>query len=474
MDKKPLFNKILATLHKKGWVTLRVVEHEDYIMHTFDRTALDMSMAVTALKEYISANGWKAPKIPVDPDKSESYTTYMLSANARGMVAPVARKYISLIYRPKKDSISLGQMEMGFGWNSKALRYYPLRKTMPLLNYSDSGVWLFNWQKKPRVLKGGDIRSRHDDPIPEHVDWAARDIMGIDYDWRQYDLTWKNFMGTKDRFEAIERAYGVRIPKAMKVLSPKDLVRVAQVINPNDMNKLCQAIAKNPEWSKENTTVGLGTVIATAMNVDNPWVLNDWIDDHVALKQKMNLKISSIKRVQDMHRRMSYARAIKNTKYVKPHNKYKDVLKEIDPAVSVEFIKSKNRLLDETVKMSHCVATYADKINRGESAIFHIEYLGLPYTLEVVEGRNLNRVFGITNTDQVIPDRQPDRIMQQAQLRGYANDVGGKGPPAELVDKINSALTLHNVKPQPARHFEQKPEIKKPAPQQIPVHELEF
>jgi hypothetical protein len=418
MDNQDLFKTILDVFHLKGWTELRVTTHEDYIMHTFDRSDPSVKPRIMAARAAIKEKGWATPKslgcvesqFVADPPKSEQ----------------IFERFVRLIYRPKSGNISLNEMQLGFGFSYSKQRHYPICKSIPKLSLTEKGLWFFNLSRKPRVLMGG--MASVWGPVEDHVDWMARVVMGIDYEWKYFKNSWKNFLGTRDKYEMLERVHGARIPKALRYLTDRDLERLVRVIKPNDMNRLCQALIAVPKEIESPTLERImAQVYATAESTPPYYIINDWIDDHVVLGQKMNLKISSVKRIMDTHRRMSYARALKNTKFVKPHEKYRNVLAEIDPEVSVEFIRGKDRLLDETVKMSHCVATYADRINTGKSAIFHLEYQGIPYTLE------------ICHKEQVL-NLQPQSFTRN-QLWGYGNS----DCPKELIDRVDAALSIHNA-----------------------------
>ena len=67
--------------------------------------------------------------------------------------------------------------------------------------------------------------------------------------------------------------------------------------------------------------------------------------------------------------------------------------------------------------MSHCVSSYAQKINNGDCAIFSINYSDAKYTLEV----------GISNN-----------IYQLSQIRGKYNC----NAPEELINSINQHFNL--------------------------------
>lgn len=123
-------------------------------------------------------------------------------------------------------------------------------------------------------------------------------------------------------------------------------------------------------------------------------VAKRYIDDYVRLclqtKTKVQLNLSSIKRIVELHdelinakknREMPTIHIPKNTVYTK--------LRKLLPK-EFEWIKTKNRLLKESEIQHHCVWTYGDKINADKSAIYSFVYApeNKRYTIEFVYGNN--------------------------------------------------------------------------------------
>jgi hypothetical protein len=142
----------------------------------------------------------------------------------------------------------------------------------------------------------------------------------------------------------------------------------------------------------------------------NGWVIRDYIQDLVALKRKMSLKMTSKTRIEDEHRKMTKERMIKGIKAIKVAERYKTLFKDSD--IEAELIETKERLLAESIDQDHCVATYGNQINAGTCAIFCITWNGTKYTLQV------NSYF------------------QNVQFRGHRNTDA----PKECVEKVNARL----------------------------------
>lgn len=429
MSKQLIVERILAVLKRNGWQEPTIIKYEEGTVWSFDITGhLDRSIWINT-QQHVKENGWRTP-LP-RPYQSTEVPEFMRSTHV-----PTAGilTHVSIAYRHEKDTISITERKFGIAWNSIKKRYYPSKRIVNKLSYTPKGLWTFGQKdRKPRVLMGGN--AAHTGRVEDYVDWAVKEILEINYDWQGFKASWKHFLNTRNEFDFLEKKYGVRLPKAFRALSTFDMCKAAEIINPQDFNRLCQIISAH-NWHQERK-VSLDHLLTRAMGITDNHMIRDWMDDHLHFKQKLNLKINSIKRLQEEHRRMSYARSLEKFEVVTPHEKYWDILSQIDPSVKVELIMTKERLLDETVKMAHCVATYGAKINRGDAAIFHIEYLGVPYTLEVSE-INLPLYTTATGTKHLGFYRQ--------QIRGFANDVGCDGPPQSLKNAIDITLELYNEK----------------------------
>lgn len=394
MDRHQLFLKIIDTLHSKGIKEDRIHEHEDYIMYVFDSDSEYVKANFRRLQAEIKEKGWKTEGEVMSPTVLDTY---------------------ALIYRPKTNSIHYNKRTSGYMHSFHKKRYYPVVKTTPLPAFTDKGLWGFNFKRKPRRLKGGFnmVSTSGEGKL------IVQAILGIDYDWSNFQVGHKFFQDTKDKYEMLERYSGARVPKALRFLCDEDLLKLCQVVEPNDMNKLCQVMSANKEARFSNLT----DVMKMVFNIRDSHFVSDFIGDHVALKKKLNLKASSVKRMEEEHRRMTRERALRGIKKITVWDKYRNALEKIDPEVKWELIENAERLLEETQNMSHCVASYGDKINQGNCAIFHLEYKGEPWTLEVVE-RTQNR-FGTQM-----------KGLANNQLKGIRNAL----PSSDLEYIINHAL----------------------------------
>lgn len=102
-------------------------------------------------------------------------------------------------------------------------------------------------------------------------------------------------------------------------------------------------------------------------------------------KEKINISFKSIKKVKEAHDELSEKNYMKRTPGVKitKESKFKLLRKILPP--EFEWIKTRKRLIEETVMQHHCVWSYADKINKDRCQIYsYVDEDGKRYTLEFV------------------------------------------------------------------------------------------
>lgn len=100
-------------------------------------------------------------------------------------------------------------------------------------------------------------------------------------------------------------------------------------------------------------------------------------------KQKIKINFRAVAALREAHDRVSESVYMKETPLVKikKNTRFKE-LRKILPD-EFEWIKSRKRLIKETVMQSHCVWSYADKINRDTCQIYsYVNENGERFTLE--------------------------------------------------------------------------------------------
>lgn len=110
--------------------------------------------------------------------------------------------------------------------------------------------------------------------------------------------------------------------------------------------------------------------------------VHDYVRNCLQSKKPVNLKFKSIRKVITRNTDITLENSNQSTpKIIIPRNsKFKD-LRAILPE-DFEWIRSRQRIIAEGQLMRHCVASYADSVNRDLCAIYHLFKNGKNYTIE--------------------------------------------------------------------------------------------
>lgn len=352
--KKELFDRIVAYVS-----TLKPI-HTHTVKEDFESYCFKFHDASEAVKEL---------KAGIEEGVSNQKLAYKFS-NPR-------HRYVTLLYNHVKDSISVSEFETGWAYAFKKDRWYPLSKNKPIACYSKRLYMFHHQNRKPRIMSAH-VGNLYGMPYRE----IFRMLMGSEHN-PSLAVTARHAFGTKDDWEVIYNATGVKVPKALRIFPESDVFDLIRVLrNPNELSSLCMYLAE-VDPAKDVRRADLCTVLSCMMldSVDAAWLLRDYIQDHIALKRKMSLKIRSKTRIEDEHRKMTKERMIKGIKAINVAERYKILFKDSD--IQAELIETKERLLEESITQDHCVATYANQINSGSCAIFCITWEDKKYTLQV-------------------------------------------------------------------------------------------
>ena len=108
----------------------------------------------------------------------------------------------------------------------------------------------------------------------------------------------------------------------------------------------------------------------------------DYLKTCIRNKQKISLRFQSVRKMINKNVDMVLEAANSRTpKIIIPKNTRYQKLHDVLPD-EFEWITSKQRIITEGTLMRHCVASYADKVNRDECAIYHLFKDGKNYTIE--------------------------------------------------------------------------------------------
>ena len=111
----------------------------------------------------------------------------------------------------------------------------------------------------------------------------------------------------------------------------------------------------------------------------------DYVNNTLDAKQKLSLRWNSLAKMAQRNIDMVLEMQNKTTpKITIPKNSAFNTLAKALPP-EFENIKTRERIIREGYVMRHCVASYANKINKDRCAIYHLDYNGHGYTLEFVK-----------------------------------------------------------------------------------------
>lgn len=169
------------------------------------------------------------------------------------------------------------------------------------------------------------------------------------------------------------------------------IIKAWNIVNIADRNKLLQITDWNFDDKyglsvRYNIKTFLSNYIISNIKCENDIdIVEDYIEMCLDRKEKINISFKSIKKVKEAHDELSEKNYMKRTPGVKitKESKFKLLRKILPP--EFEWIKTRKRLIEETVMQHHCVWSYADKINKDRCQIYsYVDEDGKRYTLEFV------------------------------------------------------------------------------------------
>ncbi|MBQ9303101.1 PcfJ domain-containing protein [Butyrivibrio sp.] len=120
-----------------------------------------------------------------------------------------------------------------------------------------------------------------------------------------------------------------------------------------------------------------------------PIEVRDYVTNTLDMKQKLNLRWRSLTKMTQQNIDTVLAHQNDRTaKIIVPKNSVFNDLAAQLPS-DFERIRSKKRIILEGRLMRHCVASYADYVNKDQCAIYHLTYFDRGYTLEfrIIQGK---------------------------------------------------------------------------------------
>ena len=358
--KKEIFNKLIDEFRKLQHSSYKATFTDEIESHCFGQ---DNNPDLSEMKAMFAKYGWKG--------------TNKVHFEFEALRTKSMKVYLTALYDHAKDKISLSIFEVGYKFSQKKNRYFPYKKNNPIFCWSKHMYSFVTRDSKPqpRIQKGNIII-----PFIHNYTKVATQVLMNTQANVFYSVNYKHIMNTKTNAEVLNNAVGMHIPQVLikKFQGYEILDLYATLKDPNEINTLCQYMSKNDVSPSLCETISMMLFNGT----EHGWLIRDSMLDCIRLKTKeLSFKVKSAKRWQEEHQRRSRLVMLKGVANIKTHDIYKNALDGFE--YEYELIDNKERLIQESLEMSHCVATYAHKINSGNCAIFSIMYENQRYTLEV-------------------------------------------------------------------------------------------
>jgi hypothetical protein len=240
-------------------------------------------------------------------------------------------------------------------------------------------------------------------------------------------FTWRD-LNKASKKEILEEKFKVKVPNAFLKLQSNDILYFLILFKEKDFSyvineyKKCIALSENKTLHPRRFFAYL-VEKQTNKNLDfNQGTRNlfyDYVDDLITLNKKLNLKINSLKRIEEEHRNNSRIITLNYVKNFKVNPVYEKIFNKFD--LPVRELDNKEKLVEEGLFQHHCVATYHNKINVGNSGIYSIDYDNERWTLELSALKEKGKLV---------------KKFQVIQFKGKFN----KEAPRELLNKVKDYL----------------------------------
>lgn len=168
---------------------------------------------------------------------------------------------------------------------------------------------------------------------------------------------------------------------------------------------------------------GQSFFVTTKNSEDTVGLLVDYINMAYIEGCKININISSVKRLKFLHDQLAVLTRSKNIPKIKTSKIFPKGFES--NYVSVELINDSKKLVEEGVSMNHCVSSYWPEINKGRSAIYKVTDLNT----------------GERATLELGAHKQDVKNIYFKQLKCFWNT----NPSKELVDKISQTIMAANL-----------------------------
>ena len=199
---------------------------------------------------------------------------------------------------------------------------------------------------------------------------------------------------TRKKDNAIPLLQSYYIHKAKKYINEKDLPIIYQLPFDIFLKLIC------PGTENEKVKYLFQSYYRNVLYNDIPneaYIINDYVDMCIELKEKISLRMSYNK-LKSEHNRLVL---LYDSRKVKQFKIPDTTLSKLELPKEYVRITNKGGLLQEAVIQHHCVASYAEKINKGKCLIYTTIYQGKRYTIEIVFNRKkfvARQIRGVYNS----------------------------------------------------------------------------
>ena len=393
--KKEMFKKLVNEFNSnKIFKHVSTVWKDDAEIHTYQIMTID-GENFDKIKELVNKNGYK-------DFEAIKYTRELFNS----------KNYYTLIYSEKKDVIRTNSFSMQYKYNHKNSSIYLKRIKLPKICFSKH-FYLFNQARQPRILT--EYQFILETSVTQMAILSLLNTKAI----YSFNIPYKYYIDTVDENEVLERYFKIKLPKILKreTINKRTLFNVLCTLkDPNQINTICQELNRDKSLLDREDPVL--SAVSNIMNYYDQWTLRDYLNDMAVLKLKeLNLKVTSTKRITEEHRRFWRLRMTGKVSKITVNKKFNDIFDDLhNDELSIELITKKDRLLNETLEMNHCVATYANLINQGNTAIFSLVYKGERYTLQVDEYNGIFRNVQLRGAYNILAPKELNNLLDNYLL----------------------------------------------------------
>ncbi len=435
--KKEIFEQIVTYLKSQKSVSgnlleYKVTDRDDFTSYAFEvgyRGHFDLKVAGEICKKNKWVNCGSELQQHYYPDTKFSEYNVQMDAYTPNIV----NEYLLVNYDKNKDSISVSTFSVGYAYGGYKQRYYPVRKKYNVFCYSKY-LYMFSCNRKSKKLKVRHWKANAMTAPCQYKHEIEKIMLNFNFNTEVVGLA-RHYKDSTDIFDVLRKIHGVSVPKALRGFMVHDLNIVMGCLkNKNELNSICQYISKRGPLPPSQEIFNLDyrsysifeAIAGMTIGADKYWLIRDYFFDLHSLKKTCSIKIKSLNRIEDEHRKMTVERMLLGVPEIQVSKLYVEFSKLF--SIEHELISTKDRLIAESYDMHHCVSSRASTINMGNCGIYSVKYQGKNYTLDV---------------------RHDSRGYYLYEFRGVLNC----SPPEELTNLVEDAITAVNASLPPVKSF---------------------